>query len=95
MWFNQVKKEEGGSFAWTDAAAHNRQGRDNAAAGNILNFTGRPFPEQTTVAAPTKELTKIGAALRLAVREPCHDLQGFFAMQANEHTRSGMRDCAL
>ncbi len=79
MWFRQVKKEEGGSFAWADAAAHNRQGRDNAAAGNILNltlnFTGRPFPEPATMAAPTKELTKIGAVLRPAVREPRRDLQ--------------------
>jgi hypothetical protein len=54
----------------------NKQDRDNAAACNILNLTGMPFPQQATIAVPTKELTKILAALRPAVREPRHDLQG-------------------
>jgi hypothetical protein len=89
-WFSQVKKEEGASSAWTEAAAHNKQGSDNAAARNILNFTGVPLPEQATMAV-AKELTKIGAVLRPAVREPAATaLQDLFTMQANEHTTPGM-----
>lgn len=37
-WFNQVKKEEGVSCAWTDAAAHSKKDSENVAAPNTLNI---------------------------------------------------------
>ena len=50
MRFNQVKKEEGASCAWTNAAAHNKKDKDNVAALNTLNFTRMPFREHATMA---------------------------------------------
>jgi len=55
MCFSQIKKEEGPSCAWTDAAAHSKQSSDNVAARNIL--IGNASPKQATVAVPTKEST--------------------------------------
>ena len=37
-WCNQVKKEEGVSCAWTDAAVHSKKDSENVAAPNTLNI---------------------------------------------------------
>lgn len=57
IWCNQVKKDEGASCAWTDAAAHSNKDRENVAALNTLNVTRMPLPEHVTTAVRYDRVT--------------------------------------
>ncbi len=62
---NQVKKEEGTSCAWTDAAAHNNKDRDNVAGPKYFQLhKNASCGTRDYGRFGSTELTRIRAALR-------------------------------